>query len=81
MQRSDNESTLLIGMVYTKSSLLNSKLQLTRDGIRCRVLKHTEHVTVYTIDIGHKVDQAEDGNRWRLEIVEQIRRAATITGN
>jgi len=57
----NDESTLLLGMVYTKSSLLNSKLQLTRDGIRCRVLEHTERVPVYTIDVGHTVDQAVDG--------------------
>ena len=52
---------LLLGMVYTKAALMNSKRQLTRDGIRCRALEYTEHVKVHTIDVTHNADQAEEG--------------------
>jgi hypothetical protein len=54
-------SVLLVGMVYTKDNLMRSKLQLTRDGIRCRALERTEHTTVHTIDVTHNVDQAVEG--------------------
>ena len=40
---------------------MSSKLQLTRGGIRCRALERTEHVSAYTIDTTHSVNQAEDG--------------------
>lgn len=52
---------LLLGMVYTADSYMRSKLQLTRDGIRCRALERSEQVAVYTIDVGHDVSQAQHG--------------------
>jgi hypothetical protein len=54
-------AVLVLGMVYTASSLLKSKLQLTRDGIRCRALERKEQVSVYTIDVGHDANKAEEG--------------------
>jgi hypothetical protein len=61
IQTAATSPILLLGMVYTRSELMNSKRQLTRDGIRCRALEHTEQVKVYTIDVTHNVDQAEEG--------------------
>ena len=60
-QTADTKPILLLGMVYTKSELMNSKRQLTRDGIRCRALEHTEQVRAYTIDVTHNAGQAEEG--------------------
>jgi hypothetical protein len=60
-QSKAQSAALLPGMVFTSPSLMKSKLQLTRDRIRCRALECTEQVVVYTIDVGYDVSQAGHG--------------------
>ena len=54
-------NALLLGMVYTRLSLMKCKRQLTRDGIRCRAFEQSELSKVFSIDNTHTIDQGEDG--------------------
>ena len=63
--RVTHTKALLLGMVYTRTSLMHCKRQLTRDGIRCRAFEHTEQETVFTIDNTHNDDQGEEGRHIR----------------